>query len=67
MKKLLILCLLLPLSGCLAAAAVAIPVVMEIYGTGKNLYCENATEAGRKKVKEVVSDGDTLYSYCPRD
>lgn len=56
------------LSGCTPAAIVAgVPVAMEIYAAAKSTYCANATEEGRDKVRDKLTDGETVYRYCPGD
>jgi hypothetical protein len=60
--------LALVLSGCTPAAIVAgIPVVMEVYGAAKSTYCANATDEGRAKVRDKLTERETVYRYCPGD
>jgi hypothetical protein len=60
--------LALVLSGCTPAAIVAgVPVAMEIYSAAKSTYCANATDEGRAKVRDKLTEGETVYRYCPGD
>ena len=69
MKKLALAgALAFALSGCTGAAILAaVPVVVELYGAGKATYCQNVTDEGREKVKGTLTDGETVYRYCPGD
>lgn len=66
MKTLIVLIGVFSLVGCTGLeTAVLVPFVTEVYKAGKTLYCENVTEEGKAKVKKELTDGKTLYTYCP--
>jgi hypothetical protein len=40
---------------------------MEVYSAAKSTYCANATDEGRAKVRDKLTEGETVYRYCPGD